>query len=256
MDGIRIFIHALRMVLGNFGPVARISGVMFAVLLGLLLMAGGGYLAPPEAGAALPSGRMAGSMFLLTVAQILLGLWVAVAWHRFVLLEEQPGALAPGWNGAAIWRYFKAGVTYTLVLLAVAIPLGVIAGLVLFPMMRAGDSGLGALALLFGALVYMPTAYVGYRIAPILPAAAVDRKLSLREAFYATGTSGASFIVLAVVTIGAGWLIGLPTAMLAQGSVHLALVWTAVVQWLSIMVGVSILTTIYGVYIEKRALNA
>ena len=252
MDGLRIFIHALRMVFGNLGAVIRISGVFFVVVLGLLLVAGEGYFAVPEAGEFLPSGRVAGTMFLLSVAQILLGLWVVVAWHRFVLLEEQPGALAPAWNGAAIWQYFKAGVIYTLVLVVLVIPLGTIVGMALLPML--GASGVGVL--LVGGLVYIPAAYIGYRIAPILPAAAVGRNLPLREAFYATGASGGSFIVLAVVTIAASWLVGLPAGILAQSSVQLALVWTALSHWLSIMVGASILTTIYGVYVEKRTLNA
>lgn len=252
MDGLRIFIHALRMVFGNLGAVIRISGVFFVVVLGLLLVAGEGYFAVPEAGEFLPSGRVAGTMFLLSVAQILLGLWVVVAWHRFVLLEEQPGALAPAWNGAAIWQYFKAGVIYTLLLVVFVIPLGTIVGMALLPMLGSGGVGV----MLVGGLVYIPAAYIGYRIAPILPAAAVGRNLPLREAFYATGTSGGSFIVLAVVTIAASWLVGLPAGILAQSSVQLALVWTALSQWLSIMVGASILTTIYGVYVEKRALNA
>ncbi|GAB1378068.1 hypothetical protein [Pararhodobacter aggregans] len=250
MQGLAIFIHAVRMVLGNLGQALRIGGVALAVMVALTLSLG----ATPEAGAA-PSV----AAIVLDVARIIVGLWVVVAWHRFILLEEAPGAFLPAWNGAAIWGYFKAGFVLGLIIALLFIPLMLIAGLVVFPLLGAGadaaSPGLVAGLVAF-VVTLLPAIYVFYRLSPVLPGAAIERPLTLREAWYQTGTSGAAFITLALASLLAGWALDALIPALAQVSVPLALIWSAVTQWLVFLVGASILTTLYGHYIEKRELNA
>ena len=50
------------------------------------------------------------SVIIVILFGIVISLWVAVAWHRFVLLDEVPNGLLPVWNGSAIASYLGQGI--------------------------------------------------------------------------------------------------------------------------------------------------
>ena len=257
MEGVRLFIHAVRMVLGNLNTAIRVSGVLLVIQVVLGLMAGKAYFA---SGMSVSPGEMpqfSGVMFLLSVLQIIFGLWIAVAWHRFILLEEQPGAVLPQWHGAAIWSYFKAGFVLALIVIVAVIPLMFIGGIILLPFVGPNVESPGFLLALIGFLImYLPAAYIAYRISPMLPSAAVGTRMTVKEAWASTNSSGMAFVVLTIVSVLAAWLISIPANLMADSALTIALIWAAVAQWLTILVGASVLTTIYGHYVQKRDLNA
>jgi hypothetical protein len=254
MFGVNIFLHAVLMVRNNLATALRVSAGPMLLLLVVVLVFGTGFILTGED---MTSRMQAGTypvfgVFLTTLTMIVTGLWVAVAWHRFVLREEVPTGLLPHFNSGATGAYIVAGIIFGLVLIAVAIPFALIAGLLFAPMaMTGGEPGLvtGFAGVL---ILYLPIAYVGYRISPILPSAALQARMPLKEAWYATGTSGAAFVVLTVTTVLASYLLGLPGQILPG---VLAVLWAFLVQWATVLVGASILTTIYGHYVEGRALN-
>lgn len=255
MIGVEIFVHAVRMVLNNLVSAVRISGVLMAVQLGVVLLLGTSFLLSGED----VSERMLQGTypwfgaFLSYLVIVVAGLWIAVAWHRFILREEVPTGPVPPFNGGAIASYFVAGIIFALVLIAVAIPFAIIAGIVMAPIMMAGSGEPGLVAgLIMAAIIYLPVSWVGYRISPILPSAALGERMALKDAWYATGTSGAGFVVLTLVSVAAALLIGLPQSVLPG---PLALVWGFLTNWAMMLVGASVLTTIYGHYVERRSLN-
>lgn len=253
MFGIDIFVHAVRMVLGNLGVALRISGVLMGVLFVVTLVFGGGQVAMTgDFGQMARQGAAAaGGGLIVWIVSFLISLWIAVAWHRFILREEEPAGVIPPFNGAAIGSYFVAGLIFAAILFVLAIPIGLMAGIVLFPFAAGGQPGfLGAI--LFGLVLYLPLAYVGYRISPILPSAALGQRMPLRDAWYATATSGSAFVVLTLVSVLAALLAQAPAGVLGG---LLGAIWLFVVQWATILVGASILTTIYGHYVEGRPLN-
>ena len=255
MFGIDIFVHAVRMVLNNLGPAIRISGALMVVQLVAAWVFAGGYVAMgSDLGTLVNTGRVSGfGAFVMFIVSIVVSLWIAVAWHRFILLEEAPEGVIPAFNGAAIGSYFVACLIFGLILILIAIPVGFLAGLVILPFAMAGGGQPGLVgAFLFGALLYLPLAYVGYRISPILPSAALGERMPLKEAWYATGTSGAAFVVLTVVSVLASLILQWPSGVLGW---PIGPVWLFLVQWATVLVGASILTTIFGHYVEKRALN-
>ncbi|MFN3953892.1 MAG: hypothetical protein ACK4LQ_05510 [Pararhodobacter sp.] len=258
MKGISILTHAIGMVVNNLDTALRISAVLMAVQFVLAIVLGVQfvYLGDDMSHQMMSGGYPWGGAFVIWLVQALSALWIAVAWHRFILTEERPAGFMPVFNGGALGAYFIAGVIFFLVILVVAIPVGIVAGLLSAPFMMGGTPGmvLGGLILFF--LVWIPVAYVSYRISPILPSAALQNRIALREAWYATGTSGASFVVLAVASMVLLWAVNLPAGWLAALSPFLGFVWAFVVQWASLLVGVSILTTIYGHYVEKRVIDA
>lgn len=258
MKGISILTHAIGMVVNNLDTALRISAGLMALQFVLAIVLGVQfvYMGQDMSHQMMSGGYPWGGAFLIWLVQALSALWIAVAWHRFILTEERPTGFIPAFNSGALISYFIAGVIFFLVILVVAIPVGILAGLLSAPFMMGGGFGmvLGGLILFF--LVWIPVAYVSYRISPILPSAALENRIALREAWYATGTSGAAFVVLAVASMVLLWVANLPVGWLARLSPFLGFVWAFVVQWASLLVGVSILTTIYGHYVEKRALDA
>jgi len=259
MKGLTILFHAIGMVTSNLNAALRISAALMALQFVLAILLGVQFLYMGiDTTEMMMSGTYPyGSAGLVLIIQLVSTLWIAVAWHRFILREEQPGTALPPFNGPAILSYVLAGIIFVLVLVAVAVPFGLLAGLIAAPMMVSGSpGGLTLAGLVLFALVWLPVTYISYRISPILPSAALQERIPLKEAWYATGTSGAAFVVLAVISVLGVWLANLPVMLLAQISSFLAFLWAFAVQWAVLMIGVSVLTTIYGHYVEKRALNA
>jgi len=252
MLGVRILIHAIGMVVKNIGAALRLTAVPMLTLLLLTLVLGGtrAMLAEPEGAA--PDG----AMVLLSLLQLAVTLWIAVAWHRFILLGEGPEGILPPFNGRALAAYLWAGVIFALLLIAVAVPFGALAGVIVGPMIVAegGAVGGGAALVLF-LMLWLPVAYVSYRISPILPSAAIGDRLPLKEAWYATGTGGAAFIVLALASILVVWGLNMPVGLLLPFSMALAFIWAFAVQWAVMLGAASVLTTIFGHFVEKRELD-
>ena len=265
MLGFRLFLHALRMILGNLSAAFRISVPLFlmAALLAWMsltiarhpaaaAMPGGGVRVPFEA---LPAGFGIGFLLAIFLAVIAF-LWTAVAWHRYTLLEETPGALLPPWNGGAIWSYFVAAIVWVLLVFAVGLAISIVGGFVLAMFSGSLSHGSPAVvALVFGAIVYVPIVIVSYRIAPILPAAAIGRKISVGDAWRATSGANGALFFMALVTVVVSLAASAPVAALEAVSLTLALIWQALVNWFGMLLGISILTTLYGHFVEKRDLN-
>lgn len=252
MIGVRLFVHAVRMVLGNPAVTLRIGGVLLVVQLLLSLTAGRSSFQPMVG-----AGSFSATGFVLGVLQIVFSLWVAVAWHRYILLEEMPGDYAPRWNASANWDYLKAGIILFLIILAAIVPMVILGSFVLFPLFAVNPENPSMLAIGLAMMVfYLPAAYIGYRLSPVLPSAAVGRQMTIRDAWQATAPGGAGFVVLAVVSLMAGWVLHMPGPFLAGGVLFLGLIWSAFAQWLTLIVGASVLTTIHGHFVEGRDLNA
>jgi len=121
---------------------------------------------------------------------------------------------------------------------------------------------LGIFAMLGGVIMFILTGFVtvfvvlviGYRLALILPASSVDKRLGLGEAWAATSGATGDIVVLALISAVAAVVIGLPSLVFTGPLLPLGILWDAAVTWLSLMVGISILTTLYGHYVEGRPL--
>lgn len=264
MKGIGILTHAIGMVLGNLGAALRISGLLmafqFALVVGLGLQ---GMFLPTDPAQLRATGPGAALMpagaSILWLAQLFTTLWIAVAWHRFILCEEVPVGIVPPFRGRAMLRYLGVGLLFGLILLVAAVPLILLAFMLVGPAAlmatAAPGSGLWALAV-FLALVWLPLAFIACRLAPVLPAAALGERLPFKEAWYRTGTSGLALLVLALASGLLYALASLPLMPLARVAPFLGLVWAFALHWASLLVGASVLTTLYGHFIEDRPLNA
>jgi hypothetical protein len=236
--GMKLFVHAVRLVLNNLADALRISALL--------------YFVPAIAAYALLSGTEPGApppplAVVVSILAVVGGIAIAVAWHRFILLEERPSGWLPAFDGRRMLVYFGFSLLLGLVALVIAIAVAMV---------------LGVLAMLGGVILFVLTGFVtvfvilviGYRLALILPASSVDKRLRLGEAWAATSGATGDIVVLALISAAAAVVISLPSLVFVGPLMLLGVLWDAIVSWLSFMVGISILTTLYGRYVEGRTI--
>ena len=254
----QIIRHAFRMVFGNFREALKVSvgpyvilALIFVLVIGMIGDTGGMFDASmPMAGAEPMRPGAALALFALVPVLLFVVSWVAVAWHRFILLEEYPGLL-PSLADRPIWPYAGRSLLYGIVVLLAALPLIFLVMGLAMPLMMAG-SGLASI-LIFVAITGFMT-YLWLRIAIALPSVAVGQPITMADAWRASkGMSGTIFGV-AFLLMGIN---GLASVLTAQFSAVLPLVGfllDVALQWTVLMLGVSVLTTFYGHLIEGRDL--
>lgn len=245
MLGFRMFRHAVLMLVGNVGPALRISLPPAALFLGFLYLLGQSF-----------GGVEGGMLALGVIFGLILGItcfvWIAVAWHRFVLLEEAPAALGQQWHGSEIGGYFWATVRLTLFLIVFLLSLTFFVSLVVI----AVNGGALSLAPDNPAswLVNLVASYIWLRFSPVLPAAAIGERMAFGDAWTQTSTfRGAILVTMICMTV----FLAVP-AVLAQtplGAPLAGFAYFAVAGWVQVMLGISVLTTVYGVACQGRELR-
>jgi len=257
MQGWNIFIHSARMVFGNLGPALRISGVLYAAymavnayflltysddLMALEKTMAAGILPPEFPGGLFPT------MVLSFVVGLLSSLWIAVLWHRFVLLSEVPQTIIPPFYAGMIAAYLGKTIQLGLVLAIVGILLGMLLGVALGPLLGAFSASVIPLTLL-GVLLFM-----SYRLGLVFPAVALKAPISFKTSWDKTQTASGSIAQLAIIAVVFVLLIQIPSSMNPDPTSVVNLVYSYVVGWIAMMVGISVLTTLYGIYVEGRGL--
>lgn len=246
MKSVQIFSHSIRQVMNNLPAAIKISGVLYLVqvvvgmALGRAMMSGG-------VGMMQGGGFGLGALLVLLVA-LITGIWIAVAWHRFVLLGEVPTTPVPPFLGERMGAYFIKSLLIGIILIVV----GMIIGVVVMPLMSRGG-GLVAM-LLISLLVQVPMIFLGLRMATGLPGTALGSDHPLMAGWQATAGEWRVILELAVMMALAVWVINLISLLIFGGVTMLAQIWQIIVGWPIMMVGLSVLTTLYGHYIEKRPL--
>ena len=253
--GWTIVAHSFALLFRNLGAALKVSLGPFAVTLvfgALAVLAAGGTpagFAATMAGAEAPP-ALALAVIAALVAVVFASAWVAIAWHRFVLAEENPSFLPqiPRKSlGGYVWRSFTLG----LMMVVVAFPLSAMGGVV---MTLTGLSGLILAELLVAFVVATALSYLWLRMAIVLPAVAMGRPLLLSQAWAAGAPYAGEILKAAAILVGLNLVI---TRMLELIAFPLWI--SAIAQlglsWITIMAGTSILTTLYGVLIEKRSLT-
>ncbi|WP_170334270.1 hypothetical protein [Ruegeria arenilitoris] len=254
MLGWQIFVHSVRMVFGNLKQVLQITfgpALIGTVLVVLLFMVSGIPLEALESDAnGLPPGTSTGGVLLfvfgLFAVIFITMFWIAVSWHRFILLEEYPTGIFPTFRFDRILAYFGRALLLGLMIGLAWIPGGMLFGGLL------QSSPVGAVVLVAAYMIFLSVCF--YRLAIILPAAAIGKPIKLGAAW--TGTAGAGWSILVLLIV----------ALLFQVLVQLIFTVLAVIPVLGIlltvffgilvlpMINVSLFTTMYGVFIEKREL--
>lgn len=254
MKAWQIFRHALRQLTGNFKAAVSVSALPLGLaLIGLLLVSGDILLLSPEQmQQRVSTGQAAGDAGRSLIAVVIFGvafLWTAVAWHRFVLLGELSG-WRPPFHGRRMAAYFGKGLLLGLILIIPALML-----MALIAMLAASlPAGLVPYTLFLVIPAYLALSTITLRLATILPGVALGHQTPLLEGLTTTGGNGLVFLALVVILALAGLVTDLIAQALAGISLGLAFVWYIPAQWFMTMLGLSVLTTLYGHYIDQRPL--
>lgn len=249
--------HALRMLILDVSSLLRVLAPALALLavgiIGLIwaaptfphLSTGLTEAPTPNAG-----GMLAGVVFAVITAMGFVLL--AVLWHRHVLIDAQNAP--PGRPSARIvLSYLMRTILIGAIQLAVTVPLLILLFLAA-PRMNvvAGEAPtvviFGALGILAGLLFI----WVALRLGLMLPAAAVGRPMGPLESWRHTAPAGTALIWLALLLLTANAVLSTLSALTGAPGSGIRVAVEAVVYILEALVFVSVLTTLYGHYVERR----
>jgi hypothetical protein len=232
------------MVLNHFGEALRISGLLYLVYVAIDWLSLTYGFRSGKPGVHLPD-------ILAMVGGTALFFWIAIGWHRFILLDDAQDGVLPTFRGGHILTY--AG--NCLLVFLTSLPIILAMAVFFFLIGSMGGSPLLMITVIIVGTVALLVVF--YRLAPVLPATATDRPLSIGQAWSATRNATGAILLMAIVSAIASFLVDLPAPLLASlpGGVPLAMVWMVLTGWLKVMIGISVLTTIYGHYVEGRSVE-
>jgi len=266
--------HAVRMLWLNLQDALRLTAVPYlvvqAITIGLPLMMLGSLGADAladfqvsqlEDGGAqdvvLPEniGTFFLVQMLVLIGSIVAGAWLAVVWHRFVLLEEYPNGALPEFNTSLVFGYVGKLVIIFLVMVGVGLAGGLAMALIgaIVPFV-----GIVLAAGLIVALIW-----ASVRLSVMLPAAAVGYSMPVSEAWAKTEATqwalfGATILIALLsilIAIPGLILVGLIVGVEPTGISVPQIIVNVIVGWIFTMLTVSLATTIYGVAVEGRELT-
>ena len=248
-----IFKQAIGMLWNNLGDALRVSLIPLLIafvftLAAVMIVLGGtgifsGAVMDDAAAMAMftsPATWLA-AIIIIAVYVVCLA-WAAVGWHRYVLLEEKPSGFMPKWHGAEIKSY----VGYMVVLFLVAIVVAIAAGIV-------GSVGalLGPLVVVVFVILAIVMMAIFYCLSIALPSRAIGEKMGLGQSWAAGKPHFKTMLMLAVIVIIFSLVLGLVSGFLGLIPV-VGIIVEIVVQWFNTMLGISILTALFGVFVQNR----
>ncbi len=266
--GVRLLRHSVAQVIWNMSAVLRISfPMLLAMAASALVRPDFAWLTDPYAGDLSNSGPQGGlwgvgpiliesvPLFAgLVLALYLSGLWTAVAWHRYVLTSEMPGALLPRFNGGRILAYFGRSLLLTLAAVPAVIVIMVLTFLFFFGGAMGGSNGSPAWLQFYNFLAFALIWWWVTRFSLVLPASALGEPMTLGGSWRATAKANGALLFLAFLWSAVSAVLArISPVPGAAGAVAGAFV-QFVLGWAGAMIGISILTTLYGHLVEGRDL--
>lgn len=250
--------HSLQMLWHNRMPLVRMT-VPLLLIFELLSF---------TVGTLMPDNGMGPASLTTVVMAFVFHAWIAVVWHRYVLLSEGQAGIIPVVNANFVGRYVLTTIVLG-ILVGIAVLLGIVGMSLVWLPLSGGrslwESGQGVL-ILSVLLLLVFGVWLTQRLGLTLTSAAVGERLGLGESWTLTRPiSGTLWIaaavqvaasLLALVVVGIVIAIGTPmlTAIAAPLGIVFGLAVTFVFSWVVLVAGVTMLTTIYGHVVEGREL--
>ncbi len=195
-----------------------------------------------------------GSFMITMISMTFVYVWVVVGWHRYVLLEESP-SFVPKLEAGRIFAYIGKSLLILLLLIPVGFVAGTLVGIVsaadLFTPSTTRNPVFG---MAIGVLLVFPISLFVYRMSPLLPAAAIGRTMTISQAWGAMKGEMGMLAMLGLISTALTIALSLPTLLLLPLGTGPLMAYQFVVGWIQLMVGASIITTLYGIYVEGRTL--
>lgn len=258
--GYQLLRHVVQQVFGNLSQAVQLTLALFLLPLVGFVLLGGGAVASGQT----PGGGAVLGLLLVAVLAVVAYCWAAVAWHRYVLLEETGNGIVPPWRGDRVAAYFGRAFIVVLVVLLAAIGASLVLGIVVGLTQSAGLAIVMGIGLIFGLT------WVATRIGLVLPAAALGERMTIGESWAATRPVSSQILLpLIVIALVFGLLqqtvlllfgqtISVDTFGVVQDQRVLGAAGQLVnglISWLQVLTNLALMTTLYGNLIEGRQLN-
>lgn len=239
IDVLRIFLLPLS---ANF-LIFKLSGLAFT-------------LSPFYAAIAFSRGQIPwGRLGAVTLVTMLIGLWAAAAWHRFILLAERPRGFWPMVPWPAFWAFLRRGLLVGVLILLIVFLASAAFGFVLGFASAFTKRPPGILAQAIGLCVFLPILVQSLRLAVVLPAAAIQAPHSMGEIWKHMSDLFLTLLGLLIALIALRYLSGELLSLLGLTPLTTrGLVVFAILEIPQIILMLSVVTTLYGRYIEGRDL--
>ena len=271
----QIVMHAFNTIFGNIVDALRVSigpslifcliavaafamfGPSFEELMWIMQGQVQDPLNPTTTGGASAEAAVSFSLivFVLMLVLMIFFAWIAVAWHRFVLLEEYPQNL-PQFRDRPILGYLGKSfvIAFVAILPALAVwPIGGIVALAVGDIIAPAAGEFVGWIVVFCAFVLL--SYFWLRLAICLPGVAVGYPMTLREAWSASKPVDTQIIGIALILMAISFVSGQILSPIYGVLPIIAIALDLVVNWVVMMLGISILTTLYGHLVEGRDLT-
>ena len=254
MKGFQIFGYAVRQVFRNLQGALLIS-----VLPALLSLVSVYMLNRFQSNVGAHADLALWLKFALILAfPYLLLVWVAVNWHRHILQKESVGVGLPPIIAPRIRSYLLASL---LVAICVLLPLllAQMFGSTFITMLTSATGAQLGVVLRIVTLIEVVSAVavgvVSLRASIFLPGVAVGKEISMADGWNAVEGQVPQLTVIFLCSWAISFGIDLIGATkLFYSTILLGWLWQIAGLWLKTMLGLSLLTTLYGHYVEKRPL--
>ncbi|KPN61590.1 hypothetical protein SAMN04488527_10690 [Aliiroseovarius crassostreae] len=265
MSGLDILKHSWRMVWRNKADAARISVVLLLLSMVVGFAINLALVSSEEFIFSIGPVGLALMQVLQNAFTVVIGGWMAVAWHRFVLLNETPTGWLPSWHGSEVMLYSLWIILMGIGILIALIPVFAAFVPIIMQIETEAAPNMGmAFVVSVIAVVFVTFLMIAMmRLSPVLVSRALGQNLSLKQAWRATGGSSklifGVFFWLFLIATGIVVLVGIFVAILSAANLWVLLAGLGVPAyffgvWLMTLLQISIMTTIYGVYVEGREL--
>ncbi len=244
MTGFQLFSASIARVKNNLPEAVAISAVIWiaSIIIQLIFSEsldveqleaiGSGVMAPPA--------NILRNFALMTLLTGFLTCWVAVGWHRFILLGERPKSALPRLDAKVVLAYLGWTIVIALILtLGAAFAFSF--ALALLPMQILVIAALPAMVLIY---------YASYRFSPVLVSLALLERVSLSQAWKMTHGVAGAILPLVVLNMIASVVLMLPSLFMPFGVI--STLYDSFAGWVVLIVSVSQISLIYDLAKESE----
>lgn len=248
MLGWKILKHSAVQVYLNLGAALRISAILFAIQVSISL-----YFVEMVDGSWMYDSGIRRAYMLNMFVSTVTSLWIAVAWHRYILTGEMAGGWLPKLRVSQMLNYLVRTIfIFGIAVLPLSFAFGIIIGVLWVISLHTLDPV--AMIVKSSMVLSIPLFFILFRLSPILPAAALGKKLTLKETWKSTkGSTGTIALILLIIVIFYGIIAHFLQPYIAEFSAF-SVFWVVIAGWAQKIFSLSVITTIYGYYVEGRAL--
>lgn len=274
MQAWKLFSHSVLQIIRNFKAVLLITFIPFIILsvpiftvMSAVPQIIEGAVDDPSSGIffqleffgrSIPFESFSSFIWLLLFSLAFAGivsLWAVVAWHRFILLNEPPQNPFSKENLLRMASYFKTLILLIIIIIPIFLVTSLLSSFVLAKVLTSPVGAKTILIMILWATLFSAFFWTIYlRLCPALPASALGEDVSFFDGYMETRGATITFFIMGIAFTLAGMSYEFLLDIIPVHLFGLSQICEFVAAWLAFVFNLSLITTLYGHYVEKRAL--